>query len=96
MLYTHSVTSITLKPVYIGLAQVRSRVVEYWVLRKIFGPRKDEVTREWRRPQNEELNDPFSSKNIILMIKSRRNGLARHVACVGHRRGVYRVLVVRP
>ena len=66
------------------------------VLRKIFGPRRDEVTGEWRKLHNEELNDLYSSPNIVRMIKSRRMRWAGHVASVGERRGVYRVLVGKP
>jgi len=68
------------------------RVFENMVLRKIFGPRRDEVTGEWRRLHNEELNDLYSSPNIVRVIKSRRMLLAGHVAHMGEERGVYRVL----
>jgi len=63
------------------------------VLRGIFGPKRDEVTGEWRKLQNEELNDLYSSQNIVRMIKSRRMRLAVHVARMGKERGVYRGLV---
>ena len=66
------------------------------VLRRIFGPRRDEVTGEWRRLHNEELNDLYSSPNIVRMIKSRRMRWAGHVARMGEERGVYRVLVGKP
>jgi len=56
------------------------RVFENRVLRKIFGPRRDEVTGEWRRLYNEEINDLYSSTNIVRVIKSRRLKLAGHVA----------------
>jgi len=72
------------------------RVFENMVLRKIFGPRKDEVTGEWRRLHNEELNDLYSSPNIVRVIKSRRMRCAGHVACMGEERWVYRVLVGKP
>ena len=72
------------------------RVFEKRVLRKIFGPRRDEVTGEWRRLHNEELNDLYSSPNIVWAIKSRRMRWAEHVAHVGEERGVYRVLVGKP
>jgi len=62
------------------------------VLRRIFGPNREEVTREWRKLHNEEFNDLYSSPNIVRVIKSRINW-AGHVACVGERRGVYGVLV---
>jgi len=69
------------------------RVFENMVLRKIFGPRRDEVTGEWRRLHNEELNDLYSSSNIVRVIKSRRMRRAGHVARMGEERVVYRVLV---
>ena len=69
---------------------------ENMVLRRIFGPRRDEVTGEWRRLHNEELNDLYSSLNIVWVIKSRRMRWAGHVACMGEERGVYRVLVGKP
>jgi len=63
------------------------------VLRRIFGPRRDEVKGDWRRLRNEELNDLYSSPNIMRVIKWRRMRWAGHVACMGEERGVYRVLV---
>jgi len=66
------------------------------VLRRIFGPRRDEVTGEWRRLYNEELNDLNSSPNIVRVIKSRRMRWAGHVTRMGEERGVYRVLVGKP
>ena len=66
------------------------------MLRGIFGPRKDEVTREWRKLYKEELNDLYSSPNIVRVIKSRRMRWAGHVACMGERRGIYRFLVGKP
>jgi len=68
-------------------------VVYVLVLRRIFGPRRDEVTGEWRRLHNEELNDLYCSPNTVRVIKSRRMRWAGHVACMGEERGVYRVLV---
>jgi len=66
------------------------------VLRRIFGPKRDEVAREWRKLHNEELSDLYSSPNIVRVIKSRRMRWAGHVARMGERRGVYRVLVGKP
>ena len=66
------------------------------VLRRILGPKKDEVTREWRKQHNEELNDMYCSPNIVWVIKSRRMRWAGHVAGVGERTGIYRVLVGKP
>jgi len=72
------------------------RVFENMVLRRIFGPRKDEVMGEWRRLHNEELNDLYSSPNNVWVIKSRRMRWAGHVVRMGEERGVYRVLVGKP
>ena len=72
------------------------RVFENKVVKRIFGPRRDEVTGEWRRLHNEELNDLYSSPNIVRVIKSRRMRLAGHLARMGEERGVYRVLVGKP
>jgi hypothetical protein len=72
----------------------RLRVFENRVLRRIFGPRRDEVTGEWRKLHNEELN--LYSHNIFRVMKSRRMRCAEHVACMGERRGVYRILVGKP
>ena len=72
------------------------RVFENMVLRRIFGPRRDEVTGQWRRLHNEELNDLYSSPNIVWVIKLRRMRWAGHVARMGEERGVYRVLVGKP
>jgi hypothetical protein len=63
---------------------------------RIFGPMKDEVTGEWKKLHNEELNNLCSSPNIVRVIKSRRMRLAGHVARMGEGRGVYRVLVGKP
>jgi hypothetical protein len=71
----------------------RLRVFENRVLRRIFGPKRGEVTAEWRKLHNEELHDLYSSPNIVRMIKSRIMGWAAHVARVGEGRGVCRVLV---
>ena len=74
----------------------RLRVFENRVLRRVFGPKRDEVTGEWRKLHNEELNDLYCSPDIVRVIKWRRMRWARHVARMGKRRGVYRVLVGRP
>jgi hypothetical protein len=66
------------------------------VLRWIFGPKRDEVTGEWRRLRNEELNNLYSSPNIVRVIKSKIMRWAWHVACMGERRGAYGILAGRP
>ena len=66
------------------------------VLRRIFGPGRDEVTGEWRRLHNEKLNDLYSPPNIVRVIKSRRMRWAGHVARMDEEKGVYRVLVGKP
>ena len=63
------------------------RVFENMVLRRIFGPRRDEVTGEWRSLHNEELNDLYSSPNILRVIKSKRMRWAGHVARMGEDMG---------
>ena len=65
-------------------------------LRRIFGPRRNEVTREWRKLHYEELNDLYFSPNVVPVIKSRRIRWVGHVARMGERRGLYRVLVGKP
>jgi hypothetical protein len=74
----------------------RLRVFENKVLWKIFGPKRDEVRWEWRKLHNEELNNLYSPPNIFRVIKSRRMIWVGHVARMGQRRGVYRVLVGKP
>jgi hypothetical protein len=71
-------------------------VFEVRVLRRIFGPNWDEVTGQWRRLHNEELNDLYSSPNIIRVIKSRRMRWTGRIVCMGEGRGAYRILVGRP
>jgi hypothetical protein len=71
-------------------------VFEKRVLRRIFGSKRDEVTGEWRKLHNEELNCLYSLPSIVRVIKSRRLRWAGHVARIGDGRGVYRVLVGRP
>jgi hypothetical protein len=72
------------------------RVFENRVLRRIFGPKRDEVTGEWRKLHKEELHDLYTSPNIMWVIKPRRMRWVGHVACVGEERGMYRVLVGKP
>jgi hypothetical protein len=69
-------------------------VLENRVLRRIFGPKRDEVTGKWRKLHNEELNDLYSLPSIVQVVKSRRMRWAAHVARMG--RGVYRGLVGKP
>ena len=69
---------------------------ENMVLRRIFEPRRDGVMGEGRRLQNEEVNDLYSSPNIVRVIKSRRMRWAGHVARMGEERGMYRILVGKP
>jgi hypothetical protein len=73
----------------------RLRVFENRVLRRIFGPKREEDG-SWKKLQNVELHDPYSTPNIVRVIKSRSMRWAGHVACIGEGRGVYRVLVGRP
>ena len=73
----------------------RLRVSENILLRRIFGPKRDEVTGEWRKLHNENLNDLYSSPNIIRVIISRRMRWAGHVARM-RGKGAYRVLVRKP
>jgi hypothetical protein len=75
---------------------LRQTVFENRVLRKIFGPKRDEVAGEWRKLHNEKLNDLYSSPSIVRVIKSRRMRWAGHVARMGERRGVYRILIGKP
>jgi hypothetical protein len=90
VLYGCEIWSLTLKE------ERRLRVFENRVLRSIFGPKWDEVTGEWRKLHNEELNGLYSLPNIVRVIKSRRLRWAGHVARMGDVRGVYRVLVGKP
>jgi len=76
--------------------ELRLRVFENRVLRRIFGPKKDEVTGDWMKLHNTELNDLYCSPNILRMIKSRKLRWAGHVASVWERRGVYGLLVGKP
>jgi hypothetical protein len=71
-------------------------VFENRVLRRIFGPKRDEVTGEWRKLHNEELRDLYSSPSIIRIIKSRRMRWAGHVARMREKKIAYRLLVGKP
>ena len=66
------------------------------MLRRVFGPKRDEVTGEWKKLHNEELSDLYSLPNIVRLVKSRRMRWAGHVGRMGQGRGVHRVLVGRP
>jgi len=87
VLYECETWSLTLRE------ERRLRVFENRVLRRIFGRRRDEVTGEWSKLHNEELNDLYCSPNIVRVIKSRRMKWAGHVARICDRRGVHRALV---
>ena len=74
----------------------RLRVFENRVLRRMYGPKRDEITREWRKLHDEELNNLYFSPDLVRAIKSRRMRWVGHVAHMGERRGIYRVLVGKP
>jgi hypothetical protein len=74
----------------------RLRVLENRVLRRIFGPKRDEVTGGWRKLHNEELHGLYSSLSIIRLIKARRMRWAEHVVHMGEVRGAYNILAGRP
>jgi hypothetical protein len=82
----HETWSLTLREEH------RLRAFDNRVQRRIFGPRRDEVTGEWRKPHNEELRDLYSSPSIIRMIKPRRMRWAGHVARMGEKRNACRLL----
>jgi hypothetical protein len=90
VLYGCETRSLTLRE------EQRLSVFENRVLRRIFGPKRDEETGEWRRLHKEELNDLYSSRDIVRVIKSRSMRWAGHVARVGEKRGAYRILVRKP
>jgi hypothetical protein len=72
------------------------RVFENRVLRRIFRPKRNEVTREWRKLHNEELRDLYSSPSIIRIIKSRKMRWVGHVARMGQKRNACRLLLGKP
>jgi hypothetical protein len=74
----------------------RLRVFENGILRRIFGPKRDEVTGEWRKLHNEELHNLYLSPDIIRQVKSGRMRWTGHVACMGEERKMYKVLVGKP
>jgi hypothetical protein len=71
-------------------------LVQNRVLRRVFGPKRDEVIGEWRKLHNEELNNLCSLPNIVRVVKLRRMRWAGHVVCMREDRGVHRVLVGKP
>ena len=89
VLYGCATWSLTLRE------ECRLRVFDDRVLKKVFLSKRDEVTREWRKLHNEERNDPYCSPNIVRVVTLRMRW-AVHVARIGERRGVYRVLVGKP
>jgi hypothetical protein len=89
-LLSSKICSLTLRE------ELRLRAFENRVLRRIFGPKRDEVTGEWKKLHNEELRDLYSSPSIIRIIKSRRMRWAGHIARMGEKRNVYRLLVGKP
>ena len=86
VLYGYETWSLTLREEH------RLRVFENWVLTRIFGPKRDDA-RDWRKLHGEELNNVYSSPNIVQLIKSRSMRWAGPVARMGEKGGVYRVLV---
>jgi hypothetical protein len=90
VLYGCKTWSLTLRE------ESRLKVFEKRVLRRVFGPKRDEVRGEWRKLHNEELNDLYSLPNIVRVVKSRRMKWEGHVARMGEDRGVLRVLVGKP
>jgi hypothetical protein len=90
VLYGCETWSVTLREEH------RLRMFENRVLRRIFGPTRDEVTGEWRKLHNEELHNLYSSPDIIRQVKSRRMRWVGNVARMGEERKVYKVLVGKP
>jgi hypothetical protein len=90
VLYGCETWSLTVREVH------KVRAFENRVLRRIFGPKRDGVTRGWRKLHNEELHNLYSSASMIRIIKSRRMRWAGHVVRMGEKRNVYRLLVGKP
>jgi hypothetical protein len=90
VLYGCETWSLTLKE------ERRLRVFENTVLKRVFGPKRDEVPGEWRKLHNEEMNDLYSLPNIMRVVESRRMRWAGHVARMGEDRSVHRALVGKP
>jgi hypothetical protein len=90
VLYGHETWSLALRK------ERRLRMFENKVLRRIFGPKRDEVTGEWRQLHNEEVHDLFSSPNIIRIIKSKRLRWAENVARMEEKKNAYGLLVGKP
>jgi hypothetical protein len=90
VLHGYGISSVTLKEEH------KLRVFENRVLRRIFGPKRDEVTGGWRKLHNEERHYLYFSPSIIRIIKSRRMRWAGHVARMGEKGNMYRLLVVKP
>jgi hypothetical protein len=90
VLYGYEIWSLTVREEH------KVRVFENTVLRRIFGPKRDEVTGGWRKLHNEELHNLYSSPSIIRIIKSKRMRWVGHVAQMGEKRNVYRLLVGKP
>jgi hypothetical protein len=89
-MYGRETLSLTLREEH------RLRVFQNRVLRRIFGPKREEVIGGWRKLQNEELHDLYSSPSIIRVMKSRRMRCVGHVGRMGEKRNVYRLLVGKP
>ena len=90
VLYGFETWSLTLRE------ERRLRVFESWVLRRVFGPKRDEVIGEWRKLHNEKLRDFYSLPNTVRVVKSRRMRWVGHVTLMGEGTRVYRVLVGKP
>jgi hypothetical protein len=90
VLYGCETLSVTLRKEH------RLRIFENRVLRRIFGPKRDEVTGGWRKLHNGELHGLYSAPSIVRVIKARRMRWAEHVARMGEVRGAYNILVGRP